>query len=324
MPAGLKFPIITNADVLRPIQTALNAGCQRGCYTIRVIARLKAGVSEAQARAELNAIASRIGQQFPDTNSNVGATLVPLHEFRVGPVKTQMLALLVAVGFVLLIACANVANLLLARSATREKEIAIRASLGAGRWRIARQLLSESLLLVVSGGGVGLLLSYLLVHLLVGFSPQGTPRLDEIGMDLRVLGYTTAITILTGLLFGAAPVWQLFKADLNQSLRDGGKGLQVAGSGRRALSALVVAETALALTLLVGAGLLIRSFIRLQRVDPGFNPRNVLAAVVTLPQAVYPERAHIARFLQPTFGTREGAARRAIGGCGFVASACGQ
>jgi putative ABC transport system permease protein len=296
MPAGLKFPIITNAEVLRPIQTALNAGCQRGCYTIRVMARLKAGVSETQARAELNAIASRIGQQFPDTNSKIGATLVPLHEFRVGPVKTQMLALLVAVGFVLLIACANVANLLLARSATREKEIAIRASLGAGRWRIARQLLSESLLLAVIGGSIGLLLAYLLVGLLVGFSPQGTPRLDEIGVDGRALGYAMAITILTGLLFGSAPIWQLFKADLNQSLRDGGKGLQVARSGRRALSALVVAETALALTLLAGAGLLIKSFIRLQRVDPGFNPRNALTAVVTLPQAVYPERNQIAPF----------------------------
>jgi putative ABC transport system permease protein len=296
MPAGFKFPIIPGADIWRPIQPALGPGCQRGCITVRVMARLKSGASEAQARAELNSIAARIEQQFPDTNLKVGATLVPLHEFLVGPVKTRMLALLVAVGFVLLIACANVANLLLARSATREKEIAIRASLGAGRLRIARQLLSESLLLAVIGGAVGLLLAYWLVDLLVGFSPQGTPRLDEIGIDRRVLGYAMGVTVLTGMLFGAAPVWQLFKADLNQSLRDGGKGLHVARSGRRALSALVIAETALALTLLVGAGLLIRSFIRLQQVDPGFNPRNVLAAVVTLPQAVYPERTQIAPF----------------------------
>ncbi len=296
MPAGFKFPIIAGADIWRPIQPALGPRCQRGCITVRVMARLKPGAAEAQARAELNSIAARIEQQFPDTNTKVGATLVPLHEFLVGPVKTQMMALLVAVGFVLLIACANVANLLLARSATREKEIAIRASLGAGRWRIARQLLSESLLLASIGGAAGLLLAYWLVDLLVSFSPQGTPRLDEIGIDRRVLGYTMAITILTGLLFGAAPVWQLFKADLNQSLRDSGKGLQGARSGRRVLSALVVAETALALTLLVGAGLLIRSFIRLQRVDPGFNQRNVLAAVVTLPQAVYPERTQIAPF----------------------------
>jgi putative ABC transport system permease protein len=296
MPAGFKFPIIAGADIWRPIQPALGPGCQRGCITVRVMARLKPEATEAQARAELNAIAARVERQFPDTNAKVGATLVPLHEFLVGPVKTRMLALLTAVGFVLLIACANVANLLLARSATREKEIAVRASLGAGRRRIARQLLSESLLLAVIGGAMGLLLAYWLVDLLVSFSPQGTPRLDEIGMDRRVLGYTMAITILTGLLFGAAPVWQLFKADLNQSLRDGGKGLQVARSGRRALSALVVAETALALTLLAGAGLLVRSFIRLQRVDPGFNPRNVLTAVVTLPQAVYPERNQIAPF----------------------------
>src|SRR5262245_13092647 len=287
MPAGFKFPIIAGADIWRPIQPALGPGCQRGCITVRVMARLKPGVSEAQARAELKTIAARIEQQFPDTNTKVGVTLIPLHEFLVGPVKTQLLALLAAVGFVLLIACANVANLLLARSATREKEIAIRASLGAGRWRIARQLLSESLLLALIGGALGVLLSYGLVYLLVNFSPQGTPRLDEIGIDLRVLGYTVAITALTGLLFGAAPVWQLFKSDLNQSLRDGGKGLQVAMSGRRALNSLVVAETALALMLLVGAGLLIRSFIRLQRVDPGFNPRNALTAVITLPLAVY-------------------------------------
>jgi putative ABC transport system permease protein len=156
--------------------------------------------------------------------------------------------------------------------------------------------LSESLLLASIGGAAGLLLAYGLVDLLVSFSPQGTPRLDEIGMDRRVLGYTVAVTVLTGLLFGSAPVWQLFKADINLSLRDSGKGLQGARSGRRVLSALVVAETALALTLLVGAGLLIRSFIRLQRVDPGFNPRNVLTAVVTLPPAVYPERNQIAPF----------------------------
>ncbi|HEU0179053.1 MAG TPA: ABC transporter permease, partial [Blastocatellia bacterium] len=296
MPVGFKFPIIAGADIWRPIQPALGPRCQRGCITVRVMARLKPEATEAQARAELRSIAARIEQQFPDTNSKVGVTLIPLHEFLVGPVKTQMLMLLAAVGFVLLIACANVANLLLARSATREKEIAIRASLGAGRWRIARQLLSESLLMAVIGGAMGLLLAYWLVNLLVGFSPQGTPRLDEIGVDGRALGYALAITILTGLLFGSAPVWQLFKADLNQSLRDGGKGLQVARSGRRALSALVVAETALALMLLVGAGLLIRSFIRLQRVDPGFNPRNVLTAIVTLPQAVYPERNQIAPF----------------------------
>ncbi len=296
MPAGFKFPIIADADIWRPIQPVLNSGCQRGCITIRVMARLKPEANEAQARTELNAIAARIEQQFPDTNTKIGATLVPLQEFLVGPVKTQMLALLVAVAFVLLIACANVANLLLARSAVREKEIAIRASLGAGQWRIARQLLSESLLLAVIGGAVGLLLSYWLVYLLVSFSPQGTPRIDEIGIDWRALGYTMATTVLTGLMFGAAPVWQLFKADLNQSLRDSGKGAQGVRSGRRALSTLVVAEIALALMLLVGAGLLIRSFIQLQRVDPGFNPRNVLTAVVTLPQAVYPGRDQIAPF----------------------------
>jgi predicted permease len=296
MPAGFKFPVIADADVWRPIRPALNPACRRGCTAIRVMARLKPDATDAQARAELNAIAARIERQFPDTNAKVGATLVPLQEFLVGPVKTQMLALLVAVAFVLLIACANVANLLLARSATREKEIAIRASLGAGQWRIARQLLSESLLLAAVGGTMGLLLAYWMVDLLARFSPQGTPRLDEIGVDGRALGYSLAVTVLTGLLFGAAPVWRLFKADLNQSLRDSGKGLQGAQSGRRALGALVVVETALALVLLVGAGLLVKSFIRLQRVDPGFDPRNALTAVVTLPQALYPERNRVALF----------------------------
>ncbi len=296
MPAGFKFPIIADADVWRPIQPGLNSRCLRGCTAIRVMARLKPDATESQARAELSAIAARIEQQFPDTNTKVGATLVPLREFLVGLVKTQSLALLVAVAFVLLIACANVANLLLARSAGREKEIAIRASLGAGRWRIARQLMSESLLLAAIGGTIGVLLAYWLVDFLVGFSPRDTPRLDEIGVDGRALGYALAVTVLTGLMFGAAPVWQLFKVDLSQSLRGSGNGLQSAGSGRRALGALVVAETALALTLLVGAGLLVKSFIRLQRVDSGFDPRNVLTAVVTLPQAAYPDRDQVALF----------------------------
>src|SRR5262249_44723623 len=198
MPAGFKFPIIAGADIWRPIQPALGPRCQRGCITVRVMARLKPEATEAQARAELNAIAARVERQFPDTNAKVGATLVPLHEFLVGPVKTRMLALLTAVGFVLLIACANVANLLLARSATREKEIAIRASLGAGRWRIARQLLSESLLLAVIGGGVGVLLANWLVNLVVGFRPQGTPCADGGGMDVPVVCDTEASSVLAG------------------------------------------------------------------------------------------------------------------------------
>jgi putative ABC transport system permease protein len=287
MPAGFKFPIIPNVDVWRPIQPVLSPRCQRGCITVRVMARLKPGVTEQQGRAELTTIAARIEQQYPDTNMKVGVALVPLHEFLVGPVKTPMLVLLAAVGFVLLIACANVANLLLARSAGRVSEMAIRASLGAGRWRIARQLLSESLLLAAIGGVTGLLLSYWLIDALIRFSPQGTPRLEEIGMDYRALGYTLTVTILTGMLFGMAPIWQLFRMDLNQALRDGSKGARVAQSGRRALSALVVVEVALALTLLVGAGLLIRSFIRLQAVNPGFNPSNLLTSIVRLPSATY-------------------------------------
>ncbi len=288
MPAGFQFPIISTAELWRPIRPTLGAGCQRGCITIRVLARLKDGVTETQARTELKTIAARLEQQFPETNTKVGATLIPLQDFIVGPVRTPMLLLLVAVAFVLLIACVNVANLLLARATTREKEMAVRASLGAGRWRIIRQLLAEGVLLASIGGAVGLVLAYWLLDLIIAFAPDGTPRLAEIALDRRALFVTVGITLLTGIFFGLAPAWQISRMDLNQSLKDSGKGTQGLKRSRRALSALVVAETALALMLLIGAGLLIKSFLNLQRVDPGFNPTNVLTAVVSLPLANYP------------------------------------
>lgn len=289
MPASFKFPVLDTAELWRPIRPTLNPGCQRGCINTRVMARLKEGVTETQARAELKTIAARIEQQFPETNTKVGATLIPLQDFIVGPVRTPMLLLLVAVAFVLLIACVNVANLLLARATTREKEMAVRASLGAGRWRIIRQLLAEGVLLAIIGGTVGLMLAYWLLDLIIAFAPQGTPRLDEIVVDRRALLMTFGLTVLTGIFFGLAPAWQISRTDLNQSLKDSGKGAQGARRSRRALSALVVAETALALMLLVGAGLLLKSFLNLQRVDAGFNPTNVLTAVVNLPPANYPE-----------------------------------
>ena len=296
MPAGFKFPTVPNAELYRTVLPNIGEGCQRGCLTLRVMARLKEGVTETQARSELDAIARNIAQQFPDTNANVGVTLKPLHDYLTRDVKTPMYALLGAVALVLLIACANVANLLLARSATREKEIAIRAALGAGRGRILRQLLTESLILALIGGVLGLLVSYWMVDLLVSFSPDGTPRLEEIAVDRRVLGFSLGLSILTGLLFGLAPAWQISRIDLNQSLRDSNKG--AAQRGHRALGAMVVAETALALMLLVGAGLLMKSFVQLQRVDPGFNPNGVLTAVINLPRASYSERPKVAAFYQ--------------------------
>ncbi len=295
-PADFKFPIINAAEIWRTIQPTLNEGCKRGCLTIRVMARLKPAATIESARAELNALARRIEQEFPQSNAKVGATLTPLHEFLVGNVKTPLLILLGAVVLVLLIACANVANLLLARAATREKEIAIRSALGAGRWRIVRQLLVESLILAFIGGLAGLLFAYWLVDLLVAFSPDGTPRIDEITIDRRVLGFTCGVSVLTGLIFGLAPAWQISKVDLNRSLKESGKSSQASRSGRQALSALVIAEIAVALVLLIGAGLLLKSFIRLQRIDPGFNSNNMLTMRVVLPRNAYPERRQLSAF----------------------------
>ncbi|MCI0339292.1 MAG: ABC transporter permease [Acidobacteria bacterium] len=295
-PADFKFPIIGNVEIWRTIRPLIGDGCQRGCLTIRVMARLKPGVTIEGARSELTTIARRIEREFPETNTKVGVSLISLHEYLVGDVKTPLLVLLCAVGFVLLIACANVANLMLARSATRDKEIAIRSALGAGRWRIVRQLMVESGILALIGGALGLLLAYYLINLLIAFSPDGTPRVDEITIDRRVLGFTFGISMLTGLLFGLVPAWQISKTDLNQSLKESNKSTQISRRGRRSLNALVIAETALALVLLAGAGLLMKSFLQLQRVSLGFNPKNVLTALVLLPRVNYPERQQITAF----------------------------
>ncbi len=296
MPAGLQFPFINNADIWRTLQPTLNPGCQRGCYTQRVIARLKPEATPERARAELTAIAGRIEQQFPESNKNVGATVVPLHELIVGDVRQAMLVLLLAVGFVLLIACANVANLLLVKAAAREREIAIRAALGASRWRIVRQMLGESLLLALLGGALGVLPAFWLVDLLKHAAPDGMPRLDEIGIDGRVLLFSLGVSALTGLLCGLMPALQASRSDLNQALREAGAGDKGSASGGRVRSALVVAEIAISLTLLIGAGLLLRSFVLLQRVDPGFSPAQVLTARIGLPQNAYPERRQVANF----------------------------
>lgn len=296
MPAGFQLPIINNAEIFRPITPTLNPGCQRGCYTLRVIARLRPDVTLERAKTEMTALAARIEQQFPEDNKNVGVTLVPLQEFMVGNVRPAMLALLLAVGFVLLIACANVANLMLAKAAAREREIAIRAAMGASRWQLVRQLLGESLLLALLGGGLGLLLAFWMVDLLKSLSPDGTPRLDEVGMDGRVLLFSLGISALTGLLCGLIPALPASKSDLNQSLREAGAGGKTGAGSGKVRSALVVAEIAIALTLLIGAGLLMRSFVVLQSVDPGFSPVSVLTGRIGLPQTTYPKREQVTLF----------------------------
>ncbi|MCI0392112.1 MAG: ABC transporter permease [Acidobacteria bacterium] len=266
-------------------------------HFLRAIGRLKPGVSLDQSRAEMKAIASRLEQQYPDTNTQMGVGVGPLKEWIVSDVQLPLTVLLVAVAFVLLIACANVVNLLLSRSAARAREVAIRSALGAGRGRLVRQLLTESLLLAITGGSIGLLLSVWLKDLLVAFSPDDIPRLDEIGLDWRVLGFTVVITLLTTMLTGLAPALSVSRPNLTSSLKEGCQKGGV-GQGGRMRGALVMAEIALALVLVVGAGLMIRSFLQLQQVDPGFDPNNILSISISLPSSKYPEGAQQRAFFE--------------------------
>jgi putative ABC transport system permease protein len=296
MPAGFKFPVIGNTEIWRTLRPTINPSCQRGCLVLRAIGRLKPEASLEKARVEMSTIARRLEAQYPESNSKVGATLVPLHEQLIGSMQRPLLVLLGAVGFVLLIACANVANLMLARAATREREIAIRAALGASRGRVVRQLLTESTLLAFAGGAGGLLLAFWLLRLFVGLSPQGAPRFDEIGIDGQVLGFTFLVAVLTGLIFGLVPALHVSKPNLNHSLKEAGKGGPTGVKGGRLRGALVIAEMALALILLIGGGLLMKSFVLLERVDPGFNPDHVLTLRLFLNKTHYPEPQQILTF----------------------------
>jgi putative ABC transport system permease protein len=263
---------------------------------LHVLARLKSTVTLAQAQTQIDALSARFAQQYPETNGGQSAKLTGLQEWTTRSVRTSLLLLFGAVGFVLLIACANVANLLLARSAARRKEIALRTALGAGRPRIIRQLLTESLLLACLGGAAGLILSLFLTDLLIALSPADIPRLNEIKLDARVLVFTVGVVTMVGLLFGLAPAWQASKTDLNEALKDGGRS-STEGHGRNRLRALlIVAEVALSLLLLVGAGLLVKSFVLLRDVHPGFDAKNVLTMRISLPGARYPEPQQSERF----------------------------
>ncbi|HEX8087320.1 MAG TPA: ABC transporter permease, partial [Blastocatellia bacterium] len=273
-------------DVWLPI-TRDTDGEPRDSRSLRVVGRLKSGVSLKQADAEMAAIAARLEESYPKTNAGWGANVIPLHESIVGDVRAPLWILLGAVCFVLLIACANVANLLLARAASRRKEVAIRTALGASRPRIIRQLLTESLLLSGTGGAAGLLLAVCGTRLLVAISPDDIPRLSELNLDGRVLVFACAVSLLTGLVFGLAPALQASKLNLNESLKEGGRGSSEGFQRNRVRSLLVVSELALALVLLIGAGLLIKSFIRVQSVDPGFNPEGILTVELSLPYNKY-------------------------------------
>jgi putative ABC transport system permease protein len=278
MPAGFEYPEQTQVWVT----TAVNLRDEpRDNRVWSAIARLNTGIDLKQAQTRLSAINARLDKQFHETNKGWDVFLSPLHERLVREIKPSLLALLGAVGFVLLIACANVANLLLARSAARQKEIAIRAAMGASRTRVLRQMLTESILLSAIGGVTGLVLSIWLTDLLMSMLPEGAPRLGQIGIDYRVLMFALGVSALTGILFGIVPALQASKLDVTSALKEGGR----SGEGHRRTSArslLLIGEVALSLMLLVGAGLMIKSFLRLQEVRPGFNPRGVLIANLAL------------------------------------------
>jgi predicted permease len=254
---------------------------QRGNRSgMNVIGRLREGVTIEQATADLATIAQQLEEQYPETNAGRSVRTMPLHERVVGDAQTPLLVLLGAVGLVLMIACANVANLLLVRATARKKELAVRHSLGAGRWRLIRQLLTESVVLALTGGILGVLLAYWSIDLLRALSSAGLPRLDEVGVDRTVLGFSFVLALLTGGLFGLAPALQSSRPNLQSALKEGSRGSTAGRSRYR--STLVVAEVALALVLLIGAGLLIRSFLRLQAQSPGFDPDHVLTAQIVL------------------------------------------
>ncbi len=310
MPAEFKFPIRNDPVDLWVSLAAVAEGrepltVQRGYLAFGVIGRLKPNVTAPQAEAALRVIVENLARQHTESSDFVSARVFPFHQEVVRDVRLGLLLMFGAVGCVLLIACANVANLLLQRATTRRKEIAIRAALGAGRWRILRQLLTESLLLALGGGVIGWLLAVWLTKLLISLAPKGLPRVTEVVLDARVLGFAALVSLATGVLFGLAPALQAAKTDLNEALKDSSK----SGGGRsnRFRNALVVVEVALTLTLLVCSGLLLNSFLRLQRVDPGFDSHNVLTFRIELPANRYSQQTQVAPFYQQLISRLEAA-----------------
>jgi putative ABC transport system permease protein len=293
MPPSFGFPDRAT-DVWAPIAFTARDAQVHGGHFLSVIGRLKQGTTVEQARTEMSAIAGRLAEQYPDTNTGWGVDVFPMQEYEVRDIRPALLVLLAAVALVLLIACANVANLLLARATTRQKEIAIRSALGASRGRVARQLLTESVLLALVGGVVGVLLAQWGIGSLLALAPAELPRVKEVSLDSTVLGFTLLLTLLTGVIFGLVPAMQSSRVNLNETLKEGGRG--TTGGHHRVRAGLVVTEVALALVLLIGAGLLIRSFYRLQQVNPGFNSSNALAVTVSLPGRKYQQPEQRAAF----------------------------
>jgi putative ABC transport system permease protein len=293
MPAAFQFPIQNDPVELWTTVAVDREGeepitQERGAHYMNVIARLKPGVPREQAQAEMTAISARLEQQYPDKDLHKSTRLEPTLEALVGDVRPALLILLGAVGFVLLIACANVANLLLARAMTRHKEMAIRSALGASRMRVIRQLLTESVILSLAGGTLGLVLAVWWSDLLIALGKQNIPRALQVGLDWRVLGFTLLVSVLTGVVFGLVPAIHSSKTELTESLKEGGRAGSEGARRNRIRGVLVVGELAIAVVLLVGAGLLIQSLWRLRSVSPGFDSQNLLTFVVGIPEVKYP------------------------------------
>ena len=296
MPQGFNYP--NNADLYGPLEITAKIAANRQTHTYYVLGRLQPGASIQSAQAEIDNITARLAQQYPETNTGLGATVYPIVADTVRKYDTGVWVGMGAVAFVLLIACANVANLMLARASGRQKEIALRAALGASRWRIVRQLLTESMIVALLGGALGVLIAVWGIEALRTANPGDAARFapgwQQLGINLPVLAFTMVLSIFSGLVFGLAPAWQVSKPDLNSALKEGSR--QSSGRSHGLRSSLVVLEVALSLVLLVCAGLFFRSFLTLFKTDPGFDPDHVLTMNLILPVAKYKDEPHVAAF----------------------------
>jgi putative ABC transport system permease protein len=295
MPASFQFPG-PNAEVWAPLAFNAEQSQEHGGHYVSAIGRLKPNVSLKAASTEMKSIAQRMEKTYPESNTGWSVKLTPLLDYAVTQIRPVLLVLMAAVALVLLIACANVANLLLARATAREKEIAIRGALGASRARVIRQLLTESAILAVIGAVVGVFLAWIGLKTLLALAPEGLPRMQHVHIDARALLFTVGITLSTGLIFGMFPAIQIIRTSLSETLKEGGRSSGAGAHTHRVRNLLVVAEVAIAMVLLVGAGLLIKSFVRLMGVDPGFDPRHAIAVGLTVPQAKYPKPEQQAAF----------------------------
>ncbi|MGH9329801.1 MAG: ABC transporter permease, partial [Vicinamibacterales bacterium] len=293
MPAGFAFPS-AEAEYWVPIGLD-TAKPPRGAHFLGVVARLRSGTSIEQASAEMRTIAERLALQYPQASKDESAEVVGLHQQVVGRIRPALLTLLAAVGVVVLIACGNVANLLLVRASVRAKEIAIRTALGASRRRLVVQMVAESVVLALAGGTVGLLLAYAAIGPIRTLNAASIPRVEDVAIDATVLAFTLLFCVVTGIIFGLVPAWQASRTNVSEVMKEGGRS-SAGGGGRWLPNALVMAEVALSLVLLVGASLLLRSFSRLVHVDPGFQAEKVLAFRVSLPRTSYKEDAQLTAF----------------------------